>query len=192
MEIHEQQGHPPLPRVNQFQWPESGVIDDKEFMWIDVEFSDASSRTAVFEKTPEGLKLDWESFVFFADPVMSEFVSRQPEAPAVYRVVCSIDDYYNRLYDDEQKFLCLKVVGPDDISSCWAYTSIDSEESWELSRLFRRNEGLAEAEGSSAPKPDQEPTIKIMLKLRFVKDANGESNSQAWIDGIVSDSWIMP
>ena len=188
MKIYESQNHLPLPSVVEYRWPESGWLEDKKFTWIDILFNDGNPRTAVFEITPEGPKLDWESFVFFEDPPMSDFVSRQPEEPAVYRVICSIDHYYNRLYEDEEKYLCFHIMGPDEVSSCWAYADVHSDIGWDLSQLFKeQGQKPTDAEGT-----ENKVSIKVMLKLRFEKDEKGESNSQAWIDEIVSESWVIP
>ena len=94
MKIYAEQGNLPFAQDVEFGWPDTGWISGKKFTWIDVKFKDGASRTAVFEITPEGPKLDWESFVLFADPLMSDFVSNQPSEPAVYRVTCTVGDYY--------------------------------------------------------------------------------------------------
>lgn len=187
MLVHAEQGRPPLPQVSKFGWADSAPISGKEFMWIDVEFNDGNSRTAVFEVTEEGMKLDWESFVLFADPPMSEFVSRQPAEPGVYRVTCTLGDYYNHLYRDEFKFLCLEILGADEVSSCWAYTDTNSEVAVRLAQLFATSSQRLDPDN-----PNSKSGIRIMLKLHFEKDENGKSNSQAWIDDIVSESWMIP
>ncbi|MCB1100186.1 MAG: hypothetical protein KDN22_31770 [Verrucomicrobiae bacterium] len=187
MAVHAEQGHPPFAQVREFGWAEFAMISGKRFMWMDVKFNDDTSRTAVFEVTPEGPKLDWESFVLFADPLMSDFVSEQPSEPAVFRVTCMLGDYYNRLYEDEYKFLCLELLGADEVSSCWAYTDTNSDVANKLAELFAKNgKSLTGADGKSRP------AIKVMLKIHFEKDENGESNSQAWIDGVESESWMIP
>jgi DNA-directed RNA polymerase subunit RPC12/RpoP len=186
MRIYAEQGNSPFAQDVEFGWPDSGWISGKKFTWIDVKFKDGASRTAVFEITPEGPKLDWESFVLFADPLMSDFVSRQPSEPAVYRVTCTLGDYYNRLYKDEFKYLCLELLGADEVSSCWAYTETNSEIAVELARLFaEKGQPVKGADGESRP------AIKVMLKLHFDRE-EGQSNSQAWIDAVVSESWMVP
>ncbi|MDA0811054.1 MAG: hypothetical protein O3C21_01485, partial [Verrucomicrobia bacterium] len=187
MKIYADQGNSPFAQEVEFGWPVTGWISGKKFTWIDVKFKDGASRTAVFEITPEGPKLDWESFVLFADPLMSDFVSNQPSEPAVYRVTCTLGDYYNRLYKDEFKYLCLEVLGADEVSSCWAYTETNSEIAIELARLFaEKGQHVTGADGESRP------AIKVMLMLHFEKDEEGQSNSQAWIDAVVSESWMVP
>ena len=183
MKIHDTQDHDPLPPVAEFQWAKNGEIDGKRFIWIPVRFLDDNVRTAVFEITTEGPKLDWESFVFFEDPPMSRFVSEQPEEPGVYRVECSVDNYYNNLYEDSSKFLSFYLKGPDRISTCWGYVDINSDIALQFSQLFKEQGVSSYSDGES---------IKVMLKMHFKKNDEGLSNSQAWIDEIVSGSWVIP
>ncbi|MGK0185659.1 MAG: DNA-directed RNA polymerase subunit RPC12/RpoP [Verrucomicrobiales bacterium] len=187
MQVHANQGHSQWPQVSKFGFANSGWINGKKFTGINVEFNDDSSRTAVFEMTPEGPKLDWESFVLFADPLMSEFVSTQPVTPGVYRVTCSLGDYYNFLYKDDIKYLCLDILGADEVSSCFGYADIDSEVAHELATLFAK-----EGQSMNPDDPQSKLAIKVMLKMHFKKGEDGESHSQAWIDAIESDSWMIP
>ena len=189
MEAYKEQGHSRLPQVSGFGWSEAGWLSGTRFLWMDVEFNDGSSRTAVFEATDGKLKLDWESFVFFGNPDVATFFSKQPTEPGVYRVMCSIGDYYNNLYKDPYKYLCFNLVGADEISTCWAYTEGNSPVHRKLAELFKENRRRA---AESIDRSADGGTIKIMLKIHFVKDENGLSHSQAWIDEVVSDSWLIP
>ena len=177
-----------LPAIEQVTWSVSGMVDDRKFTKLSVRFKDDELRAAVFEIGENGPKLDWESFVFFADPPISEFVSTQPSEPAVYRVTCSKGDYYNPPYDDEAKYLCFDVVAPNGIAQCFAYTTIDSEVVMELGELLKRERDRRIRTGTTGEKL----SVKVTLKLHFDKDESGISDSQAWIDEVVSDSWLVP
>ena len=150
-------------------------------VWLDCKFGDLPWQTAVFEDTGDSLLLDWESFVLYADIAWRDFVESESEAPHNFRVKLRRDSYYNYRYDDAERLACFYLQDSTNSATCWAYAPRDSLAANTLERLFERQMRFG-----------ARPEIKVTLRLRFEKHTDGGSHQQAWIDGVVSDSWFVP
>lgn len=153
------------------------TIDDVTFLMLNMVLDDHLPRSIAVEKTKDGGYLvDWESFVFWSDPRWPEFLSKESEGASEFRVVVSIDTYFNYGYDDAKKWFCYKLSDPENWANCWGYCSIDSEAGMQINRMIRRQRQQGENQ------------IKAILKLRF-EDA-GRGHNQVLIEEVVEDGWI--
>lgn len=170
-------------------------IDATNFLWLRGLFDDQRMRLAVFEETPAGLKLDWESFVLYDENKWDRFLAEKSKEPTEFRVVAEFDDYYNFDYSDAKRFLCLKLSHSEGSPSCWAYAERDSDLGRSLTVLIDANRvgihchsiripGLLE---SIVVKPEFQP-LQLIIKIRFGKSATGQN--QVEIAELVSSNWL--
>ncbi|MFN0127576.1 MAG: hypothetical protein ACKV19_12915 [Verrucomicrobiales bacterium] len=153
------------------------TINDVTFLMLNMVLDDHLPRSIAVEKTKDGGYLvDWESFVFWSDPRWPEFLSKEPEGTSDFRVVVSIDTYFNYGYADAKKWFCYKLSDPENWAHCWGYCSIDSDAGMQINRMIRRQRQQGENQ------------IKAILKLRF--EEGGRGHNQVLIEEVVEDGWI--
>ncbi|MCB1097131.1 MAG: hypothetical protein KDN22_16275 [Verrucomicrobiae bacterium] len=207
-EFYEVRGHDPQTILQLGSRLHRDTAFGLNLVWVDVELDDGRWRTATFEETTGGLKLDWEQWVLFQPMPWEEFVEKGSNEAKVFRVNVERSDYYNFDYAEEDRFDCFKLTDPLRSQSCWAYSSKGSEASALIERLFERegrtfpehdeqNTGT-DRDGALESKdmltaPEGEPLeVKVMLRLRLAEGAVERARSQAAIDEVVSDSWFVP
>ena len=148
-----------------------------DLVWLTYRFEGGTWRTANFEKTADGLLLDWESLVAFEQIPLSELLWQSEGGQSeVYRVTLSLDDYYNFSFQPD-RFTAFHLQDAKRRTSCWGYVVNDSECAKELERLFSRH-------GRN--------DINFMLRLTSHVPSAHERQPQLVIDEVVSDSWFHP
>ena len=150
-----------------------------QVLWFDVQLENGPSRTAVFEITPSGAKLDWESFVFYEELPWEQFRSTLPSTPYAFRIRCYPDNYFNYDFDDATSLLSLRILHPKETETFWGYVDRNSPLASSFIRLINKK------------KPSRSSPLNLILTLRFPPSASEESN-QVWIDSIESEAWFSP
>ena len=102
----------------------------REIASVDVGFSNGLARTAVFELTADGPKLDWESFALHEQIGWEEFLDGTGEAS--FRIELTRDDYYNYNFGDQKLWTCFRLVNPKNSVACWGYTLSDGSDAHRL------------------------------------------------------------
>ncbi len=91
---------------------------------------------AVFHRTSEGLKLDWESFVGYSPKTWAEFRSARGSEPLVFRAWAMADDYFNFEFSDNARFVSVRLHSPDGEEYLHGYCARDSEDGRKLIELI--------------------------------------------------------
>ncbi|MEZ5324719.1 MAG: hypothetical protein R3F19_06620 [Verrucomicrobiales bacterium] len=144
--------------------------------------TDGMPQCITIEKTPDGLKLDWESFVIYETTPFKEFISATSSSEGEYRVTVQPDDYYNFAYSDHEKYAAYRIEIPSGETSVHAYALRESPAGKELERLF----DLAGQESFNGSQK-MNPMLPFTLILRSDRDSKG----QLAISEVVSDSWVV-
>jgi hypothetical protein len=164
-------------------------VENTEFIRAAMELDDFIVYPVTLEIVPGGEpKVDWESFVSWAEIPWKDFLRKPPEQSLDYRVTATIDardQYYNYSFKGrELDLLCFKLEDPGKYGSCWAYCDKDSEAASKL--LFNlkrsRQQGIVNDEGKTA--------IRCILRLRFPPE--GMKTNQVMIEAFLHDSWVQP
>lgn len=164
-------------------------IGDAEFITGRIELDDFRTPSVALEIIPgSDPKMDWESYVNWAEMPWKDFLRTPPEEAMEYRVRASLDSrdqYYNYSFKGREKdLLCFKLEDPEKFGSCWAYCDKDSEAATQL--LFNlkrsRQQGIANEEGKVV--------ISCILKLRFPPE--GMKTNQVMIEKFIHDNWVLP
>lgn len=164
-------------------------IEDTEFIRAGMELDNFIAYPVTLEIVPGGEpKVDWESFVSWAEFPWKDFLRKPPEQSLDYRVTATTDprdQYYNYSFKGrELDLLCFKLEDPGKYGSCWAYCDKDSEAASKL--LFNlkrsRQQGIVNDEGKTA--------ISCILRLRFPPE--GMKTNQVMIEAFLHDSWVQP
>ena len=164
-------------------------IENTEFIRGVMELDDFHVRPVSLEIVPgSDPKLDWESYVNWAEMPWKDFLRTPPEQPMDYRVTVTLDprdQYYNYSFKGrELDLLCFKLEDPEKYGFCWAYCDKDSEAATQL--LFNlkrsRQQGIVNSEGKIA--------ISCILRLRFPPE--GMKTNQVMIEKFLHDNWVQP
>jgi hypothetical protein len=137
-----------------------------------VEVDDFSRRPIAFLRTPEGIKVDWESFVGFGDIPWDRLATARPTRPVLLRVHLVQDDYYNVDFTDARTHACFRMMSHDYAHRLYGYAKRDQPV---FGRLMER----------SHPQAFTMPTVKVRFK------EGGLSSEQVEITEVVSDGWLV-
>ena len=154
-----------------------------EFYWLIAEDGNEEDRMLAFERTEDGLKFDWESFVHYSERSWDEFLGTQPRDAEDYRVSFALNDYFVGQFWDDRNWLCFRLEHPVDTGVCYAYAQRNSPVASMLNSLLR---GQAEEEAIAMAKA----SAKAILSLRF--SGTPGDFPQATIDGVVCSGWVKP
>lgn len=121
--------------------------------------------------TPEGLKVDWESWVGWSDIPWDQFMATKPTISHLFRVKLSPVEYYNFGFSDDQKWQSCRLESPDGENSIYGYVEKGSL----LDKQIRASKD----------------TKFALLVLRLKYPPNVSSPNQVLIERLVSDSWVL-
>ncbi|MGL4400567.1 MAG: hypothetical protein ACRCXD_11910 [Luteolibacter sp.] len=157
------------PGLSQFNSGEGGYTEGNSHSFSIIT-GDQVTKALAFVKTPQGLKIDWESWVGWSDIPWPDFLATKPAASHVFRVILAPVDYYNFEFSDDAKWECYRLESPDREHALYGYAEKDSP----LNRELRPNPG--------------ETTTPLILALKFPPDS--ASGSQVLIERLVGKGWV--
>lgn len=131
---------------------------------------DFQTKELVFVETPEGIKVDWESWVGWSGMPWEDFRAKRPETAVEFRVNLEKVAYYNFAFSDDSKWQSYRLVSPDGEQSIYGYVAKGTE-----------------LESQVAPDLDAKRT-SLILKLKFPPGAT--TDNQVVIDGFVASGWV--
>ena len=131
---------------------------------------DQAEKQLAFLETPQGLKIDWESWVGWSEMSWGTFLSAKPSTAQVFRVTVSAVDYYNFEFSDEVKWQSYRLISSDEKHSLYGYVEKGSA----LDQKVMLVEDAKE--------------VNLMLSLKFPIQA--VSSGQVEIVGIVTEGWV--
>ncbi len=136
---------------------------------VTVSTRDHEEKTLNFVNGPDGMKIDWESWIGWSDLSWEEFMATKPATSHVFRLILSPVDYYNFGFNEE-KWRSYRLLSPDQEHALYGYAE---------------KEGLVEGQLRHA---GADQSLSLMLSLKF--PAGATSNNQVVIERLVSDSWV--
>jgi hypothetical protein len=137
---------------------------------LNVQTADYLDRQLALVRTPEGYRVDWESWAGWSESSWEDFKKERPTEPKLFRVVCSPTTYYNFSFKDEARWVSFRLESPERDEFLYGYSPVGEALATRLSPL----DGIKER--------------SVILKLRF--PAGAETDNQVIIDGIVGTGWV--
>jgi len=138
----------------------------------EVEVDDYQRFVVAMERTPDGIKVDWETFTGQGDMSWDDFVSRRPTTPVLMRVALRPDDYYNLDFPDATTHACYQLTSHRDTHRLFGYVERGSPVHAQLSARTSNN-----------------PRLLITIRLRF--PVGSKTSDQVEIAEIVADGWLV-
>ncbi len=140
---------------------------------MSVRLGDYSVKQIALENTPDGYKVDWESWVAWSSVPWDELFEKRPVEPVEVRVKCSRDFYYNRLFSDDKKWQAVRLINPGSDKTLYGYVDRDSP-------TFVRF--LGELRNQSS--------VAVTLTIRYPKDTIAKD--QVYISEYLQSGWVRP
>ncbi len=151
---------------------DSGVVVSvrDKLVSLAVRTRDFEENSIAFIDTPQGLKVDWESWVGWSEISWKEFMATKPTSGHVFRVILARVDYYNFAFTDDQKWQSYRLESPDHEHAVYAYAEKGSV-----------------LNGRIHTDMDTK-SLNLMLSLRF--PAGATSSNQVEIERFVAEGWV--
>lgn len=131
---------------------------------------DKEEKSIAFVEGPQGLKIDWESWVGWSDIPWEKFLSSKSTTAHVFRVTLATTNYYNFNFKDDSKWQSFQLEIADHQHSIYGYV--------EKGSLLEKQ-----------IQPGGDVTVMpMMLSLRFPE--GGASSNQVLIDRLVCEGWV--
>ena len=124
-----------------------------------------------FVETPHGLKIDWESWVGWADMPWEEFLTKKPAAAQVFRLMLCPVEYYNIAFANDTKWQSYRLISPDGKHAIYGYAERGSPLN---AKLAQATDGTQSA---------------LTLALKFPD--NPTAPDQVLIESHVADGWVL-
>ncbi len=163
------EGKIPAAGLSQFSGGGNGEIRGAIISYS-VRTRDQDERAMAFVDGPQGLKVDWESWVGWSEISWKEFLATKPTASRVFRVSLTPVDYYNFEFKEDLKWQSYRLESPDHEISVYGYVEKGSA----LDKQIR-------------PASDVKAVL-LMLSLKFSE--GGLSSNQVLIERLVADGWV--
>ena len=142
-----------------------------KFASLIVRTKDQEARQLAFTDTPDGLKIDWESYVGWSDMTWDEFLETKPIKPQIFRVLVKRTEYYNFNFESDTEWQSYRLISADGEHIVYGYLKQDSPVNLKV-------------------KPDDKKSeVAMLLSLKF--RPGEESRNQVVIDRYITDGWVM-
>ncbi|MGB2402210.1 MAG: hypothetical protein ACPIA7_02245 [Akkermansiaceae bacterium] len=161
-------------------YKKSIAIDD-EIVSMDVQLKDFTVRSISVVKTDNGYKIDWESWVAWSPIKWEDLFLLRPNRPVEVRVLCKRVNYYNRLFQDSNKWFAVRMSHPDFDRSIYGYIDSGMPQFYGfIAELLRGEEVPATLKISypSNTSVGNQVTINEYLKSGWTRDLPAESQAQ--------------
>ena len=136
------------------------------------EVNDFQRLVIAMQRTPAGIRVDWESFTGQGEMSWDDFLAQRPTTPVLMRVSLQPDDYYNRDFPNSATHACFRLASRGDTHLLYGYVPRGQLVHTQLVARTRIN-------------PRSLPTVR----LRFLPDAT--SQDQVEITELVADGWLV-
>lgn len=166
------QGRIDPPGLAQFNASGNVALNEK-LATVDIRTRNFETRQLTLVATPEGLKIDWESWVGWSDMTWAALLAALPTEATRFRVIVKRVDYYNFGFSDDKQWQSYRLESLDGEHMIFGYV--------------QRNSSV-EDKLRSNPQAERSPMI---LKISFPAGV-AASNNQVVIDDVVANGWVEP
>ena len=204
-----EEGRGELPVKNWLEMKDDAEVqydDSLEIAVIYLYKADGELWWVVMGQTPEGPKLDWESFVRYCEQDVHEFLEQKTQEEKEFRVLAMIDDYFNYRYDNPYEYVCVRLFDPTESFIFYGYVekksplgktiwsqvpakrikidNLSTTESWRATELRGINPARTDAPGL------RKPRALVTIKAKFPDPLEGDN--QVEITDFIRRSWYVP
>lgn len=164
-------GSLPAPGMSVFN--SSGSVSFRgSFASVSVLTRNHDRRFLAYRSTPQGLRIDWESWEGWSEMSWERFMEEKPTEPKLFRVLANRVDYYNFSFQDDRRWQAYRLASPDGDHVLYGYvprgTSLDDQ--------------LA-PNGTATDVP-----YTLMLKF---PEGDHQGRNQVLIESCLTEGWVL-
>lgn len=137
-----------------------------------VEVDDYQRFIIAMERTPDGIKVDWETFTGQGDMSWDDLILKRPTQPVLMRALVQADDYFNRDFPDGTTHACFQLTAHRDTHRVYGYVERGSKVHAQLASRNRVN-----------------PRTPLTLRLKY--PVGSRSDDQLEVVEVVADGWLV-
>ncbi|YCM46141.1 hypothetical protein V2O64_08930 [Verrucomicrobiaceae bacterium 227] len=111
-------------------------LENFPFMALNVELENGDTKPLLVEDSPEGLKIDWESFVCYQPVDIEEFIKERVVEPVDLRVYVQRDQFYAYDFADESRYSSYQLTFRGSDLDLFGYVERGTKLEEEFRKLF--------------------------------------------------------
>ncbi len=150
--------------------PNNNLVSKGKLKSLSIITGEQVEKIIVFIDTPEGLKVDWESFVGWSATHWPDFLNSKTSTAQVFRVTLSTVDYYNFSFTDDSKWQSYHLASSDGEHSVYGYVEKNSL----IDKRIKPNGEIRK--------------VQLILSLKFPEGM--KSDNQVLIDRCIAEGWV--
>lgn len=141
-----------------------------KFVSFPVLLGNYETRLIALEVTPNGPRVDWESWVGYSELSPNELILQQPKQPVLIRTKIAADSYYNFDFSDDSLWVSYRLQGEENEPSLQAYLDANSPIRSSLPRIG-------------------EPAQAYILKVHYPEQVR--SPDQLILSEVINEGWVL-
>lgn len=144
----------------------------RRYVVVPVLTSDYLRFPIALERTPEGFRVDWESFAGYGEMTWPQFRRERPRQPVEMRAIVSPDSYYNRDFPSREEHQCFRLTDKDNTETLFGYAPANGPVTLAI---------LSALSGA--------PQMHMVLRVRYPENSTDEK--QIEILELIQNGWIL-
>ncbi len=150
----------------------SNLTVHRNFAVFSLPLADYGVRPVALEQTPQGFKIDWESFTGYSELPWGELRRTRPRRPVLVRAVLSPTDYFNFDFPKGSPWFSYKIRDLHGDHVLYGYVPVDSDLQVRILKM------LVNA-----------PSVHAVLRVRYPEKSTNDT--QLEITEVLEKGWIF-
>ncbi|MES2709161.1 MAG: hypothetical protein V4726_21375 [Verrucomicrobiota bacterium] len=145
---------------------------DKNWTAFKLPLPDFRARSMAVEETPQGFKVDWESFVAYSEISWKELREKRPKSPVLLRAIIRLTEYYNLDFPSDETHRCFQLNDEGRENVIYGYVKRGSKIEARMQELMLN-------------------ALDVHAIIRVAYPAHSTANNQVEITEMVAKGWII-
>ena len=153
--------------------PDLSILEvHRNFVVLQLPLADFATRPIALEKTPDGFRVDWESFTGYSELSWAELRRTRPRDPVLVRAVVRPTDYFNRDFTSANTHLAFQISDLNRDQVLYGYVPIGGEADLQLQKVLLND-----------------PSVHAVIRVRYPE--NSTNDRQVEITEVLEKGWIF-
>ena len=153
--------------------PDLSVLEvHRNFVMLKLPLADFGTRPIALEQTPEGFRIDWESFTGYSDLSWAELRRTRPREPVVLRAVIRPSDYFNRDFNSAATHRSFQISDLNHDHVLYGYVPLNSDAELQIEKVLLHD-----------------PSVYAVIRVRYPE--NSTNDRQLEITEVLEKGWIF-